>query len=223
MARSGGRYTRMMTWRQIVTGLHILSSIGDPPPLQPRYNVRPGEPKGTLVVRASGGQIGPDLLKWGFRAEAKKPFAPINAKAETLFEKWPWKHSAVNRRCLIPMDGFFEPKGPKSQKNRPQYFFRFSDCRPFFVAGLWTKKVEGADLDSFALVTTEPNDQVAPIHDRMPAIVKPEAHEIWLSDTRDIGALQSALGPWSANPLECWEVDRQRLIDSDDERCIQPA
>jgi len=57
---------------------------------------------------------------------------------------------------LIPMDGFFEPKGPKSHKNRPQYFIRFSDRRPFFVAGLWTKKVEGADLDSFALITTDP-------------------------------------------------------------------
>jgi putative SOS response-associated peptidase YedK len=105
----------MMTWQQIVTGLRILSSIGDPPRLQPCYNVRPDEPKGAIVVRASGGLIGPDLLKWGFRTEAKKPSAPINAKAETLFEKWPWKHSAVNGRCLIPMDGFFEPKGPKSQ------------------------------------------------------------------------------------------------------------
>jgi putative SOS response-associated peptidase YedK len=79
----------MMTWRQIVTGLHILSSIGDPPELQPRYNVRPGEPSGALVVRANGGQISADLLKWGVRTEAKKPFAPINAKAETLFVKWP--------------------------------------------------------------------------------------------------------------------------------------
>jgi putative SOS response-associated peptidase YedK len=213
----------MMTWGQIVTGLRILSSIGDPPALQPRYNVRPGEPSGALVVRAKGRQISAELLKWGFRAEAKKPFAPINAKAETLFVKWPWKHSAVHRRCLVPMDGFFEPKGPKSQTNRPQYFFRFSDSRPFFVAGLWTTKVEGADLDSFALVTIEPNEQVAPIHDRMPAIVEPEAHELWLSDTKDIGALQSALGPWSADPLEYWEVGRQRLIDSDDERCIQPV
>jgi len=57
----------------------------------------------------------------------------------------------------------------------------------------------------------------------MPAIVEPEAYELWLSDTKDIGALQSALGPWSANPLEFWEVDRQRLNDSDDERCIQPV
>jgi len=56
----------------------------------------------------------------------------------------------------------------------------------------------------------------------MPAIVEPEAHELWQSDTKDIGALQLALGPWSASPLECWEVDRHRLSDSDDERCIQP-
>jgi putative SOS response-associated peptidase YedK len=172
-------------------------------------------------LRSRAGQIHPDLLRWGFRADAGKPFAPINAKSETLFEKWPWKYAAVHRRCLVPMDGFYEPKGPSSQRQRSQFLFRFGDRRPFFVAGVWTRQVVG-DLDSFALVTTAPNEQVAPIHERMPAVVAPEAQELWLSDTKDVAALRSVLGPWTADRLDCWEVDRQRLNGADDERCVLP-
>ncbi len=121
------------------------------------------------------------------------------------------------------MDGFFEPKGPSSQKHRPQFFFRFQDRRPFFVAGVWTRKLEGLPLDTFAIVTTEPNNDVAPIHDRMPAIVHPDAHGLWLSDSEEVETLQAVLGPWTADPLECWEMNRQLRNEADDERCIAPV
>jgi putative SOS response-associated peptidase YedK len=211
-----GRFTQKMSWREIVEGLRILSRIGDP--LKVRYNIRPGERDGVALIQTMDGHVVPDRLIWGFRPDGSKLFAPINAKAETLFEKWPWKQAASYRRCLIPMDGFYEPKGPKTQKQRPQYFFRFADSRPFFVAGIWTR---GDPLDTFALITTEPNDQVSPIHDRMPAIVAPEAHTLWLSNSTDRNALREALGPWAGQPLQSWQVDRQRLNTSDDERCIE--
>lgn len=217
-----GRFTRMMTWEEIVQGLRILSLIDSPQVLEPRYNIRPGEPDGALVFRTTEGQVHPDRLKWGFRPDGKKPFAPINAKSETLFEKWPWKYAAIHRRCLLPMDGFYEPKGPPTQKQRPQFFFRFPDGGAFFVAAIWAPRTEGAALGTFALVTTEPNGQVSPIHERMPAIVEPDAHELWLSDSKDVTALLEVLKPWGGDPLDSWEVDRRRLNDADDERCVEP-
>lgn len=156
------------------------------------------------MLRTTDGQVHPDHLKWGFRPDGRKPFAPINAKSETLFEEWPWKYAAVHRRFLLPMDGFYEPKGPSTQKQRPQFYFRFPDRRAFFVAAIWAPRAEGAALDSFALITTEPNGQVAPIHERMPAIVEPDAHGLGLSDSKDVAALREVLNPpgagirWSA-------------------------
>lgn len=199
-----------------------LFQVYERPNLRLRYNIRPGEPEGTLVMRQRDGKIHPDRLKWGFRPDGKKSFAPVNAKAETLFEKWLWKYAARHRRGLIPMDGFYEPKGPKGRKNRPQFCFRFPDERLFLVAGIWTKKTEASPLDTFSLVTTSPNSLVQEIHERMPAIVEPDAYEVWLSDTEDVAALRAVLRPWAGDALECWEVDRHLLNDVDDERCIAP-
>lgn len=213
----------MMTWAELIAALRGLPLVGEAPALQPRYNIRPGEREGTLLLRTrEDGQVHPDRLKWGFRPDAKKSFAPVNAKAETLFEKWPWKFAARHRRCLVPLDGFYEPKGPKTQRNRPQYFFRFDEQRPFFVAGIWTQKTDVSPLDTFALVTCAPNDQVAPIHARMPAILTAESCALWLSDSEDTAALQGALVPWAGEPLTSWEVERRWLNEADDERCIAP-
>ena len=215
-----GRFTHMMPWGVLIRLLRGLP-VPDPQTWDTRYNVRPGEPGGAVVLRLRDGGVFPDRLKWGFQPDATRPFAPINAKSETLFRKWPWGFAARNHRCAIPMDGFFEPKGHSKQRNRPQIYFRFPDRRPFLVAGVWTQ-TEGLPLDTFAIITTEPNPQVEPIHDRMPAIVNPEHFELWLSDSKDIRALRGALRPWGGDPLESWEVDRELLKTADDERCIEP-
>ena len=97
-----------------------------------------------------------------------------------------FKNAARERRCLVICSSFHEPKGPKGGK-RDQYRFSFPEQRLFALGGLWTKyRAEDDEFDGFCIVTTEPNDQVAPIHERMPVILENEQEWTdWLSGTED--------------------------------------
>ena len=108
---------------------------------------------------------------------------PINAKIETLFSNGLFKHSAKSRRCLVICDAFYEPKGPKVRgQKREQYRFAFEDGHPFSLGGIWAHyKAEDDDFYGFVIVTTRPNDQVGPIHQRSPVILDGNAEwETWL-------------------------------------------
>ena len=121
-------------------------------------------------------------MKW-MREMGRRP--PINAKIETLFSNGMFKYSARDRRCLIVVDAFYEPKGPKPKPGDPrrdQYIFNFGDGRPFALGGIWAHyKAEDDDFFGFAIVTTNPGEPVADIHDRSPVILdSPAEWETWL-------------------------------------------
>ena len=86
------------------------------------YNIAPYD-KGHVIFEDDG-EVKVDLMNWGFRPSwAKASYAKINAKSENMFDGKMFKHSALHRRCLIVADGFYEPRGPKTQKQRPWYYF----------------------------------------------------------------------------------------------------
>lgn len=216
-----GRYSYRYRWSDVYRILDGLGPIHPPyePELRPRYNVRPGEKTGAPVVRRIDGALQAESLWWSFIANEMAKFKPINAKAESLFDKWPWKFHWAQHRCVIPMSGFYEPKGPSKMKHRPQYYFQLPDHQLFFVAGIWAPQCV-TPLDTYALITTTPNEQVESIHDRMPVMIEEDAIALWLSDSQDKDALESVLKPWAGPTLECWQVDRERLNHSDDESCL---
>lgn len=196
----------------------------------PRYNIRPSEQ--APVIRNFNGKNHIDLMKFGFRPDwmtdkyikEKKRQPYINAKAETVFDTPAFKQAARNSRCLIPVNGFYEPKG--TSKPRPQFYFQLSDAKPFALAGIWTERVleAGEIAQSFAIITTEPNQTMAPIHTRMPAIIEPEAYDLWLSDNRNPQQLKPLLQPWAGEPLEYWQVSSYvNKRDSEGVECIKPV
>ena|SRR6056297_1408107 len=122
----------------------------------------------------------------------------INARAETVAEKPAFGKLFATRRCIVPMDGFYEwvpgrPDGPLDAKGRPlkqPMYARRPDDNPLAVAGLWTRWKDPADADgrhlhSATVITTAANATMRPIHDRMPAILRPEHWAAWLDPTND--------------------------------------
>jgi putative SOS response-associated peptidase YedK len=110
---------------------------------------------------------------------ATKPLLLANARSETMLAKGAFKDAAQHRRCLVPADGFFEWE-KQGAARLPHYFHRADDA-PFFFAGLW--RAETAHTPpAFVLVTTQPNELLAPIHDRMPVLLDGERARAWLGD-----------------------------------------
>ncbi len=171
-----------------------------------RYNIAPAQLTPMIRVNSKSKTI-MKMGKWGFvpsGATTKPKYLPGNARAETLKTSPMFRRAFQLHRCLIPASGFYEPKGPKTLKYRPWYWFRLMNTNPFMFAGLWGRwyPSEEQTVDTFTLITTPPNEIVGEIHDRMPLILHPKDYAKWLShdDATDL------LKPYPAEDMECWPV-----------------
>ena len=108
----------------------------------------------------------------------------INARAETLTESPSFKPLVDRRRCIIPADGFYEWR--KEGKRKVPMWVYLNSLKPFGLAGLWDvwRKPDGKRVESFTIITTDPNELVRPIHNRMPVILRPEDEDQWLDASR---------------------------------------
>lgn len=177
----------------------------------PSYNVAPSQQ--ILIINEMGER---ELVKcrWGFLAPRVKNLSEgnrlINARAETIDEKPSFKAAFKKQRCLIIADGFYE-WSRKKQKKAP-YYVRLKSGRPFGFAGLynqWTSPDEDK-ICSCAIITTEANDLVATIHDRMPVILPQDKVDMWLDPTfQDVGALKGLLGPYPSEEMEMYPVSNK--------------
>lgn len=176
------------------------------PLLQPRFNIAPAQPILTVHARPTGRQLEPAL--WGFRpawlTRHRGP-PPINAQAETLAERPLWKGALRSGRCLVPADGFYEWAAAPGRKTKQPYHLRLRESGLFAIAGLLAWDADGNP--TCALVTTTANDLVAPIHARMPAILRPEDEAAWLDrDERNPAALLGLLAPYPPEAMEAVPV-----------------
>jgi putative SOS response-associated peptidase YedK len=147
----------------------------------PRYNAAPSQPipvvKDSVIRDVS-------MLRWGLVPHWAKDisigYKMINARSETLQEKLSFRNAFKNRRCLILADGFYEWQKPES-KGAPKapYLFTLKDKHPFAFAGLWESWIssEKKELQTCTIITCEPNDLLAQIHNRMPVIL--DRHNCW--------------------------------------------
>lgn len=179
----------------------------EPKNLGPRYNAAPGQ---MLPVIPNTKPRAISLYRWGlvppWARDSKAARPLINARAETLWEKNSFSNAIASRRCIVPADGFYEWKNISGGKI--PFFFRSIEKRIFALAGLWESGEKGSQLIySFTIITTEPNDLVSKIHNRMPAIVEPGFLDIWLSQDRleqeDTGTI---LKPLDQDGMEAFEV-----------------
>jgi putative SOS response-associated peptidase YedK len=203
-------------------------ALSERPQSPPRYNIAPGQP--ILVIRqtADGCRIAA-LLSWGLiPAWVKDPVGsrrPINARGETAAEKPSFRAAFRQRRCLVPADGFYEWQARAGGKQ--PFYFRVVGGKPFAMAGLWERWQgdNGERIDSVALLTTDANAIVAPVHDRMPVILPPSDYGQWLDPGEaDSGQLQAMIKAFPARDMEAWPVAAtvNRPIN-DGPGCIEPS
>lgn len=200
-----GRYT-------LVAPLSVLEerfqfSAGDLA-YQPRYNIAPTLE--VLTVARNGERRG-QLMRWGFIPSwAKDPKAGakmINARAEGLMESPVFRPALTKRRCLVLADGFYEWR--KEGKERVPLRYVLKSREPFAFAGVWAvwKDPSGKWLRSCAIITTNANDLVAKVHDRMPVVLSEEAERIWLDPASQAPqALLGVLTPFPGGSMDGYEV-----------------
>ena len=215
-----GRYSQHHTTEALVDrfAVHMVHE-----PVAERYNVAPSQP--VPVITANGARC-LDAYRWGLIPSwAKEPGGGIiNARAETLAEKPSFKAALARRRCLIPADGFFEWK--KEESGRQPFHIRLKAGDLFAIAGLWEvwESPEGAPLHTCAIITVAPNEVLAPLHNRMPAILRPEEEAAWLDPAVKSAEALQLLRPYPADRMEASPVSRRVNAPTlDDPACILPA
>jgi putative SOS response-associated peptidase YedK len=208
--------------------------LAETPALGPRYNIAPsqGAPVVRVVTASGSTPIGSrrlELLRWGlvpsWAEDPRVGYRMINARAETAPQKPAFRRAFRSRRCLVVTDGFYEWQPLPSRRKRP-FLIRMRDGSPFAFGGLWEvwRSAEGAVLESFAILTTEPNDLLRPIHDRMPLILRPEDHDLWLDpEAQDPARLLPLLRPYPGDEMEAVPVGPHVNNPSfDDPSCAKP-
>lgn len=174
-----GRVTQFSRWEEIVRSLGVpLVSAS------PRYNISPGTP--LLSLRREQGHLLAEPLFWGFTpawaASEAGDAGHANARVEGIFEKPTFRDAARQRRCLVPVDGYYEWK--TEGRLKIPYYFRAADGGPLAFAGLWSLQVVpgGPPRRSLCLLTVAPNREAGEVHSRMPVLLPPDRRNDWLSE-----------------------------------------
>lgn len=168
-----GRFT-LTTPAELVAEAFGLSEV---PPLAPRYNIAPTQDVAVVRPDDTGRRL--DLLRWGLIVAGAAGGAPlINARAESLASRPAFREAFARRRCLIPADGFYEWR--RIGRAREPFHIRRADAAPIAFAGLWALGSATEPRGSCVIVTTDANDTVKKVHDRMPVILDPADYALWL-------------------------------------------
>lgn len=171
----------------------------------------------SLVVRRhpESGARHLDKLRWGlvprWAQDTKGAAQLMNARADTIAEKPSFRDAFAKRRCIVPMDGFFEWR-KHEDGSKQAYAVALATGEPMAVAGLWEgwKQPDGAWLRTFTVITTDANEKQALVHHRMPAILPPEVWDAWLgAEEATPEEVQELLLPCPAEELVIWPVDNR--------------
>jgi putative SOS response-associated peptidase YedK len=179
--------------------------------LVPRYNIAPGQDV-PVVIRNSPNRL--MYMRWGliphWAKDEKVGYKMINARAETLTERPAYRGLLRSQRCIVPASGFYEWQDTGGKGKQPYYVHAdASEYLPF--AGLYDIWVnsEGIEVYSFTIITTQPTVNLQAVHNRMPAILEPDAEKVWLDpDVTDAQEIIPLLQPYTIRPLEYYKVSK---------------
>ncbi len=199
-----GRYT----YTQIPEIDAVVLGAGQESLLRPRYNIAPGQ-FAPLLTMDDPRTI--QFFRWGlvpsWANDERVGYKLINARVETLLEKPSFRHLVPHQRCLVLADSFYEWKQEGSVKIPHRILH--ADGSPFYMAGLWSswKKATGDWLFTYTILTTEPNELVATLHDRMPVILQRSAALRWIQPSQDPeGLLTDLARPLDPALMSCYPV-----------------
>jgi len=209
-----------------LAGLFQFAAPDDGADLSPRYNIAPSQSIATVRNEQGDGRT-LALVRWGLIPAWAKDRASgpgmMNACSETAAFKPSFRDAFRRRRCLVLADGFYEWKQGGGKKQ--PFAIRLQDGLPFAFAGLWERwsDKDGRSVETCAILTTEANERIKPIHERMPVILRPEHHEVWLDPTvSQVDVLRPMLAPLEAerlalHPVSPWVNDARH----EGPRCLE--
>lgn len=220
-----GRFALGIPRKQLADEFQALDALPESAALE-RFNVAPGA-YAPVEVEGNGDRR-LEYLRWGliphWAKDEKIGWKTINARAETVASKSAFSAAFKRRRCLVPVSGFYEWQ-PLADGKQP-WFFRLHTGQTMALAGLWERWTppEAADsqpLLTFTILTTQANELLAPVHDRMPVVIQPDDYAIWLGEAP--GAPTAMLRPLPPEDMEGWPVSRAvNRPKADGAQLIQP-
>ena len=181
-----------------------------PEKFAPRFNIAPTQP---VLAIPNDDKFTADFFMWGLIPMwAKDPQIGnrlINARSETLAEKPSFRGSLKYKRCLILADGFYEWKGAPGKKAKTPFFIHMKNRKPFAFAGLWDSwnSPDGSQIKTCTIITTEPNELMSLLHNRMPVILHPRDYAKWLDPSAQTpDQLLPLLRPFPADKMDAYPV-----------------
>ncbi len=222
-----GRFALTATAEEIIDTFSGLITPAGFESYTPRYNIAPSQP---IAVIPNTGEYRLDYFVWGlipfWAKDPKIGNRMINARGETLAEKPSFKAPYKYRRCLILCSGFYEWQKLPGSKSKQPHYISLKSGKLFTFAGLWDRwnAPDGSEVLSAAIITTEPNDFVKPLHNRMPVILPPSTYDRWLSPGEvPLGELDDLLVSYPAVKMGAFPVST--FVNSpknDGPQCVQP-
>ena len=183
----------------------------DVPFFAPSYNVAPQSTQPVVRLNADTGKPEFALMRWGlvpyWAKDPKIGYTTINARAEEVAEKPLYRDAVKKRRCLVPADAFYEWQKLGGKAKQP-FAFGLKNGDPYAFAGLWErwKPKEGEPLETFTILTTDPNEIAERVHDRMPVILEPKDYERWMEPGDPTRLPIDLLRPLPADKMRSWPV-----------------
>lgn len=219
-----GRYTITVSLEELM----IRYLIGDTkvPYHRPKYNVAPGQQIMAIINDGTQNRLGE--LQWGlippWADSPKAGYNMLNARSETAATKPAFQAPLRRKRCLIPADGFYEWQ--KNDTGKQPMRIVLKNRSLFSMAGLYETWVapDGTKINSCTILTTTPNELMAPIHDRMPVILHREDEPLWLDrNVQEPHAVEHLLRPYASDELEAYTVAPEvGNVRHDEPSCIEP-
>jgi putative SOS response-associated peptidase YedK len=198
-----------------------------PAQFAPRFNIAPTQP---VLAIPNDAKNKADFFSWGLIPSwSKDPTIAnklINARGETIAEKPSFRGSFKYKRCLIPADGFYEWKAQRGEKTKIPYFIHMKDLLPFALAGLWDEwhSPDGGTLRTCTIITTEPNELMSTLHNRMPVILDAKDYDQWLDPAPQTPEnLLPLIKPFPADGMSAYPVST--LVNkpgNDRPECVVP-
>ena len=178
----------------------------------PSYNVAPQSMQPVVRLSAETGQRELTVMRWGlvpfWSKDGKASYSTINARAVTVPTSTTYREAFKRRRCLVPADLFYEWQKVDAKTKQP-YAIALKDGDLFAFAGLWETwkdKVTGETKETYTVITTDPNEVMEPLHNRMPVLLAPNDYERWLAPADPARLPVDLLRPYPAQKMTAWKV-----------------
>jgi len=207
-----GRFARRSTQEVLADWFGI--ELEDIAWFAPSYNVAPQSIQPVVRINRDSSNREFALMRWGlvphWAKDAKFGYSTINARAEEASAKPAYREALKKRRCLVPADAFYEWQQMDSKTKRP-FAIALKSGEPYSFAGLWEswQPKDGAPLETFTILTTDPNAIMEPIHNRMPVILEPKDYDRWLDPGDAARPPVDLLRPYPADRMNAWTVSER--------------